>query len=345
MKIIIDAMGGDLAPREPVLGAIMARKEFGCDITLVGQEEKIRAILEREKIELPLGIDIVNATEVIEICDDPSTAWRRKKDSSMTVGLKMLSAGEGDAFISAGSTGALLSAATLLVKRIPGVKRAAVAPIVPTGAGGAVLIDAGANAECTSEYMAQFAMMGSFYAEKALGRANPKVGLVNIGAEPSKGNELYKEVNALLTAAGEQGKLNFVGNTEPVELSSEDAPDVIVADGFTGNILLKTMEGTAKFIVKNLKSLFTTNLKTKAAYLMLKGNMGSFKKMLDSRETGGTALLGLKKPVFKAHGSSDAYAMLHAVEKAIAFAEADIIGAIARDVDSFLLTEEAEQAK
>lgn len=343
MNIIIDAMGGDLAPREPILGAILARKEYGCDITLVGQEEKIRSILEREKIDLPPGITVVNATEVIEICDDPSTAWRRKKDSSMTVGLKMLSAGEGDAFISAGSTGALLSAATLLVKRIPGVKRAAVAPIVPTGAGGAVLIDAGANAECTAEYMAQFALMGSFYAEKALGKTNPRVGLVNIGAEPSKGNELYKEVNALLTAAGESGKLNFVGNTEPVELSSDNAPDVIVADGFTGNILLKTMEGTAKFIVHNLKSLFTTNLKTKAAYLMLKGNMGGFKKMLDSRETGGTALLGLKKPVFKAHGSSDAYAMLHAIEKAIAFADADIIGAIARDVDSFLLKEEAQQ--
>ncbi len=343
MKIIIDAMGGDLAPREPVLGAVMAHREFGCDIVLVGQEERIRSILEKDNITLPRGITLVNATQVIEICDDPATAWRKKKDSSMTVGLKMLAAGEGDAFISAGSTGALLSAATLLVKRIPGVKRAAVAPIVPTGAGGAVLIDAGANAECTPEYMAQFALMGSFYAEKVLRRENPRVGLVNIGAEPSKGNELYKQVNALLTAAGEKGTLNFVGNTEPVELASENAPDVIVADGFTGNILLKTMEGTAKFIVHNLKSLFTTNLKTKAAYLMLKGNMGGFKKMLDSRETGGTALLGLQKPVFKAHGSSDAYAMLHAVEKAIDYANADIISAIAKDVNSLLLAQEAEQ--
>jgi glycerol-3-phosphate acyltransferase PlsX len=343
MKIIIDAMGGDLAPREPVLGAVMAHREFGCDIVLVGQEECIRSILEKDNITLPRGITLVNATQVIEICDDPATAWRKKKDSSMTVGLKMLAAGEGDAFISAGSTGALLSAATLLVKRIPGVKRAAVAPIVPTGAGGAVLIDAGANAECTPEYMAQFALMGSFYAEKVLRRENPRVGLVNIGAEPSKGNELYKQVNALLTAAGEKGTLNFVGNTEPVELASENAPDVIVADGFTGNILLKTMEGTAKFIVHNLKSLFTTNLKTKAAYLMLKGNMGGFKKMLDSRETGGTALLGLQKPVFKAHGSSDAYAMLHAVEKAIDYANADIISAIAKDVNSLLLAQEAEQ--
>lgn len=260
----------------------------------------------------------------------------------MTVGLKMLSAGEGDAFISAGSTGALLSAGTLLVKRIPGVKRAAVAPIVPTGAGGAVLIDAGANAECTPEYLAQFALMGSFYAEKALGRERPRVGLINIGAEPSKGSELYKQVHAILTQAGEAGRLNFVGNMEPVDLASDNAPDVIVADGFTGNILLKTMEGTAKFIVRNLKALFSTNLKTKASYLLLKGNMGPFKKMLDSRETGGTALLGLQKPVFKAHGSSDAYAMLHAVEKALAFAEAGIVGAIAQDISTIARTEGAE---
>ena len=170
MRIIIDAMGGDLAPREPILGAIMARNEFGCNVTLVGQEETIRKILEQDKIQLPPGIDIVNASEVIEICDDPSTAWRRKKDSSISVGLRMLRDGEGDAFISAGSTGALLAAGTMIVKRIPGVRRAAVAPIVPTGAGGAVLIDAGANSECTPEYMCQFALMGSFYAQRVLGR-------------------------------------------------------------------------------------------------------------------------------------------------------------------------------
>ena len=287
MRIIIDAMGGDLAPREPILGAIMARNEFGCNVTLVGQEETIRKILEQDKIQLPPGIDIVNASEVIEICDDPSTAWRRKKDSSISVGLRMLRDGEGDAFISAGSTGALLAAGTMIVKRIPGVRRAAVAPIVPTGAGGAVLIDAGANSECTPEYMCQFALMGSFYAQRVLGRENPKVGLVNIGAEPSKGNELYKLVNSMLTEAGNAGHLNFVGNMEPVRLASEDACDVIVADGFTGNILLKTMEGTASFIVHALKGLFTTNAKTKMGYLMVKGSMGKFKKLLDSRETGG----------------------------------------------------------
>lgn len=341
MRIIIDAMGGDLAPREPIRGAIMARNEFGCDITLVGQEPVIRKVLEQDGIgQLPPGIDIVNATQVIEICDNPSTAWHEKKDSSMSVGLRMLKEGKGDAFISAGSTGALLSAGTLIVRRIPGIRRAAVAPIVPTGAGGAVLIDAGANAECTPEYMCQFALMGSFYAERVLGRKNAKVGLLNIGAEPSKGSELYKQVHAMLTRAGEAGQLNFVGNVEPTSLSGEDACDVIVADGFVGNILLKAMEGTASFLVKGLKQVFTTNAKTKMGYLLIKGSMGGFKKMIDSRETGGTALLGLRKPVFKAHGSSDAYAMCHAVGKAVDFVNAGIVDAIAGHVDSLQLTAE-----
>lgn len=341
MRIILDAMGGDLAPREPVRGAIMARNEFGCDITLVGQEEAIQKVLEQDGIsQLPPGIDIVNATQVIEICDNPSTAWHDKKDSSMTVGLKMLRDGTGDAFISAGSTGALLSAGTLIVKRIPGIHRAAVAPIVPTGAGHAVLIDAGANSECTPEYMCQFALMGSFYAEMVLGRENPKVGLLNIGSEPSKGSELYKQVHQMLTRAGEAGKLNFVGNVEPTSIASEDAVDVIVADGFVGNILLKAMEGAANFLVKGLKDVFTTNLKTKLGYLMIQDNMGGFKKMIDSRETGGTAMLGLRKPVFKAHGSSDAYAISHAIGKAVEFVNPGFVDAIAKHVDSFQLSTE-----
>ena len=338
MRIIIDAMGGDLAPQAPVRGALMARKEYGCEITLVGKEEVIRKILEQDGIgQLPPGVDIVNATQTIEICDNPSTAWREKKDSSMTVGLKLVRDGKGDAIISAGSTGALLSGGTLLVKRIPGIKRAAVAPIVPTGAGGAVLIDAGANSDCTLEYLCQFAMMGSFYAERVLGRKNAKVGLLNIGAEPSKGNEFYKEVHQQLRKLSEEGKLNFVGNTEPNVFATEDAPDVLVADGFTGNIFLKALEGTASFLVKGLKQIFTTNAKTKMGYLMIKNNMGEFKKMLDSRETGGTAFLGLRKPVFKAHGSSDAYAICRAVGKAADFVEAGIVDAIAENVDSIQL--------
>ncbi|MBQ9166071.1 MAG: phosphate acyltransferase PlsX [Oscillospiraceae bacterium] len=343
MRIIIDAMGGDNAPQAPIRGAVMARKEYDCSITLVGQEDVIRKVLEEDGIDqLPPGIDIVNATEVVEICDNPSTAWREKKDSSLTVGLKMLKDNKGDAFISAGSTGALLSAGTLIVKRIPGIRRAAVAPIVPTGAGSAVLIDAGANSDCTAEYLCQFALMGSFYAQRALGRKNAKVGLLNIGAEPSKGTEFYKQVHEMLADMGERGKINFVGNTEPNAVASEDAPDVIVADGFTGNILLKAMEGTAAFLLKNIKKVFTANMKTKLGYLMVKDNLGDLKKLADSRETGGTAFLGLRKAVFKAHGSSDAYAICRAVGKAVEFVDAHIIEAITEQVESIQPVKNAE---
>ncbi|MCD7920076.1 MAG: phosphate acyltransferase PlsX [Clostridiales bacterium] len=343
MNIIIDAMGGDLAPAEPVRGALRAHKELGCDITLVGREEDIRKVLADDKTDLPEGISIVNATEVVEICDDPARVCLRKKDSSMSVGLRMVRDGKGDAFISAGSTGALLSGATLIVRRIPGIKRAAVAPVVPTGAGGAVLIDAGANAECTAEYMLQFAFMGSFYAEKVLGRENPRVGLINIGAEPSKGSELYKEVYALLKQAGDAGRINFVGNVEPTSLASPDAVDVLVADGFVGNIVLKTMEGTANFIVQGLKDLFMTNTKTKMGYLMIKGNMGGFKKMLDSRETGGTAFLGVQAPVIKAHGNSDAFAFFNAVRQAIQFVSAGVEQEIIENMDHMVIPPQAAQ--
>lgn len=333
MNIIIDAMGGDFAPAEPVRGALQAHKEFGCDITLVGKEDEIQKVLKADGVkDLPKGVQIVHASEVIEICDDPARACLRKKDSSMSVGMKMLRDGQGDAFISAGSTGALLSGATLLVKRIKGIKRAAVAPVVPTGNGFSMLMDAGANAECTPEYMLQFAYMGSFYMEKVMGIQNPRIGLLNIGAEPSKGTELYQEVNGLLQEASDSGRIHFVGNAEPTLIATKEAPDVIVADGFSGNIMLKTMEGTANFIVKGLKDLFTTNLKTKLGYLMIHGNMGDFKKMLDSRTIGGTAMMGIQKPVFKAHGNSDALAFTNAVRQAIKFVEADVIGEIEKNI-------------
>ena len=338
MNIIIDAMGGDLAPAEPVRGALKAHELYGCDITLVGKEDAIREVLDHDGVkELPDGVTIVNTTEVVEICDDPARVCMKKKDSSMSVGLRMVRDGQGDAFISAGSTGALLSGATLIVKRIKGIRRAAVAPIVPTGKGHSLLIDAGANAECTPEYMLQFAYMGSFYMKKVMGVPNPRVGLLNIGAEPSKGNDLYKEVHSLLQQAGDEGHINFIGNAEPTMIASKEAPDVIVADGFTGNVLLKTMEGTASFIVHALKDLFTTNTKTKGSYLLLKGNMGGFKKMLDSRETGGTAMMGIQHPVFKAHGNSDAFAFQNAVKQAIRFVKADVNGEIEKNISYMTL--------
>jgi glycerol-3-phosphate acyltransferase PlsX len=333
MNIIVDAMGGDFAPGAPVRGALQARDSYGCDVTFVGREEDIRAVLAEEGLsELPAGVRIVNTTEVVEMHDDPARACLRKKDSSMSVGLRMVRDGEGDAFVSAGSTGALLSGATLIVKRIKGIRRSCVAPLIPTGRGRALLIDAGANAECTPEFLLQFAYMGSFYMEKVQGIPKPRVGLVNIGAEPEKGSELYKETHALLQEAHDAGRINFIGNMEPTMIASKDAPDVVVADGFTGNIILKTMEGTAGFIVHALKDIFTTNLKTKMGYLMIKDQMGPFKKSIDSREVGGSAMMGIQKPVVKAHGNSDAYAFQHAMRQAVEFVRSDVTGEIERNI-------------
>ena len=330
MKIIVDAMGGDNAPQAPVMGAIQANKEYGVDIVLVGRGEEILKVLESNGIqELPAGVEIAHASEVVEICDNPANAFREKKDSSLTVGLNLLKSGAGDAFVSAGSTGALLSAATLLVKRIKGIRRAALAPVVPTGNGGAVLIDCGANAECPPEYLLQFAYMGSYYAEHVLGRPEPKVGLLNIGAEPSKGTTLQTTVYPMLQEAAKAGRINFVGNVEAVEGSV----DVIVSDGYSGNIFLKTMEGTGLFLAREIKKMFMKSLLTKLAAVMVSGGLKQFKKMMDSSEVGGTALLGISKPVIKAHGSSDAYAIKNAVRQAKQFASSGIIESITDNVD------------
>ena len=243
MKIIVDAMGGDFAPLAPVKGALMAHERYGAEILLAGKEEEIRkALRECGCAALPTGVEIVNATEVVEICDDPATAFKRKKDSSLTVGLTMLHNGEADGFASAGSTGAILAGATLVVKRIRGLRRAALAPTIPTATGRAVLIDCGANAECTVEYLLQFAYLGSYYAQKVLGVETPRVGLLNIGAEESKGDTLRRETYQKLREAGEAGHLNFVGNIEAKE-ALLGACDVIVADGYSGNIMLKSIEG------------------------------------------------------------------------------------------------------
>ena len=333
MKIIVDAMGGDNAPQAPVMGAIQANKEYGVDIVLVGRGEEILKVLESNSIqELPSGVEIAHASEVVEICDNPANAFREKKDSSLTVGLNLLKSGAGDAFVSAGSTGALLSAATLLVKRIKGIRRAALAPVVPTGNGGAVLIDCGANAECPPEYLLQFAYMGSYYAEHVLGRPEPKVGLLNIGAEPSKGTTLQTTVYPMLQEAAKAGRINFVGNVEARE-AVEGSVDVIVSDGYSGNIFLKTMEGTGLFLAREIKKMFMKSLLTKLAAVMVSGGLKQFKKMMDSSEVGGTALLGISKPVIKAHGSSHAYAIKNAVRQAKQFASSGIIESITDNVD------------
>ncbi len=303
MKIIVDAMGGDHAPLEIVKGALRAKKELGVELLLVGREEAIREILTQENAEMA-GIEIVDAREVISMEDDPSTATRRKKDSSMAVALNLLKDERGDAVVSAGSTGALLTGATLTVKRIKGIRRAALAPVLPAGEHGVMLIDCGANVECTSEYLLQFAYMGSFYAKKLMGCENPRVGLLNVGTEDTKGGELQHQTFALLKQAHEEGRINFIGNVEGTGVFNGSA-DVIVTDGFTGNVLLKGTEGVIKYMMKALKGVFYSSTKNKLAALVLKQDLAAMKKSMDVNEVGGTALVGISKPVIKAHGSSN----------------------------------------
>ena len=242
----------------------------------------------------------------------------------MVVGLKKLAEGEGDAFVSAGSTGALLTGATLIVKRVKGIRRAAMAPSMPTKAGTKVIIcDCGANAECTPEFLLQFGLVASLYAKKTLKVENPRVGLLNIGTEDSKGTPLQKEAYALLTDAHEKGLLNFVGNVEARAVPLGEV-DVVVCDGFSGNVLLKTIEGTAMFMGSLLKRMFKKNFGSKIGYLLCKSGVNDMMKLLDSREIGGTQFLGIRKPVIKAHGSSDALAFRNAIRQAAQAAEADI---------------------
>jgi len=324
MKIILDAMGGDNAPEAPVLGAIEAAKQWGSQITLVGRGEEILAVMKKNGIEnLPDGMEIANADDVVDMHDDPANVVRKRKNSSMIVGLRMLSEGQGDAFVSAGSTGALLSGATLVVKRVKGIRRAAMGPAMPNKAGGkTVICDCGANAECTPEFLLQFGLVGTLFAKKNLGVDNPRVGLLNIGTEDSKGTPLQKEAHALLTNAHNQGLINFIGNVEGREVLLGGV-DVVVCDGFAGNVLLKTIEGTAMFMGSLLKRMFKKNLASKLGYLLCRSGVADLMKMMDYREIGGTQFLGIKKPVIKAHGSSDALAFRNAIRQAEAAAEAD----------------------
>ncbi len=331
MRILIDAMGGDNAPEAIVKGAVLASKEYNAELILVGREEKINALLKAEGCPIGGRVSVVNAEEEITMEDDPATAVRRKKDSSMSVMLNMLSRGEGDAAISAGSSGALLSGATLIARRIPGVRRACFAPVIPNGKNGVLLVDSGANCECTGEYLLQFAYLGHIYAREILGIASPRVGLLNIGTEDSKGGELQKSAFALLRAEHEAGRLNFVGNVESSQFFG-DVCDVLVADGFSGNVLLKGIEGTAKFLMSKLKETFTKSGKNKLAALMIMNDMSELKKLLDSSEAGGTPILGLRKNVIKIHGSSDERAVVSAVRQAIRCTESNVVGCVERNI-------------
>ena len=338
MRIVVDAMGGDFAPLAPVKGALMARQRFtDVEIVLAGREDAIREALRKAgQTELPAGITIAPASEVVEIADDPATAFKKKPDSSLTVGLNLVKNGEADGFVSAGSTGALLAGATLVVKRIRGLRRAALAPTIPTATGRAVLLDCGANAECTVEYLLQFAYLGSYYATKVLGVEKPRVGLLNIGAEEEKGDALRKETHAKLKEAHARGDLNFIGNIEAKEAMQGEC-DVIVADGFSGNVMLKAVEGTGKLMGVMLKDMLMKNAGTKVAALLLRSGLSDFKRSLDANEVGGTALLGISKPVVKAHGSSNELGFCNAVRQAVEVARSGIAEDIVRDIDKMRL--------
>ena len=321
MRIIVDAMGGDKAPQEIVKGAVRARKELGVEITLVGKIEEVKACLEGEDAA---DYELIDAREIVTMEDDPSTATRRKKDSSMAVALRLLSEGRGDAVVSAGSTGALLTGATLTVKRIRGIRRAALAPVLPAGESGVMLIDCGANVECTAEYLLQFAYMGSYYAKKMMGIEKPRVGLLNVGTEDTKGGELQHQVFALLREADEQGRISFVGNVEGTGVF-DGAADVVVTDGFTGNVLLKTAEGVIKYMMGALK-----------------GDLKTMKKSLDVNEVGGTALIGISRPVIKAHGASNAASFFAAIRQAKAFVEANVVEDIKANIDYMRIRSDSE---
>ena len=326
MKIILDAMGGDNAPQAPVLGAIEAAKTWGTQITLVGRGEEILEVMRKNGIEnLPEGMEIANADDVVDMHDDPGSVIHKRKNSSMVIGLRMLAEGQGDAFVSAGSTGALLTGATLIVKRVKGIRRAAMGPAFPNKAGGkTVICDCGANAECTPEFLLQFGIVGSAYTQNVLGVNEPKVGLLNIGTEDSKGTQLQKDAYAQLTKAAERGLIRFVGNVEARDVPL-GAVDVVVCDGFSGNVLLKSIEGTAMYMGSLMKhKIFKRNIFSMLGYLLCKKGVNEVMSLLDYRTIGGTQFLGIKKPVIKAHGSSDALAFRNAIRQAEEAAKHDL---------------------
>ena len=326
MRIIVDAMGGDNAPSAIVEGACLAASQYGVDVTLVGDSSAIRRIMEQKGYGAAKRVDVVNATEVIEMEDDPELV-KTKKDASMVVGLNLLRDGEGDAFISAGATGALFTGATLYVKRIRGIRRAALLTVVPSASGGTILVDAGANIECTAEFLLQFAYMGVFYAERVIGMDNPRVALLNIGTEDGKGGPLRREAYELMQRASTEGRMNFIGNIEGRDVPFGEA-DVVVTDGFSGNVLLKTVEGVGLFYADVLKKMFKKSPVAGVAAFLVRDGLRDFKKMIDYSETGGAPLIGMSKPVIKAHGSSDATAIKNAIRQAVKFVDGDIIQGI-----------------
>ena len=340
MRIILDGMGGDNAPEEIVKGAVEASKLIEDEIIIVGQEDLIMQELSKHKYD-ENKISIVHASEVIENDDTPVRAVRRKKDSSMVVGINMIKNGEGDLFISAGNTGALMAGSLFNLGRIQGIDRPALGSVYPIlGSEPALLVDAGANSECKPNNLLEFAMMGSIYMDKVIGRTNPKVGLVNLGVEENKGSTLTKAAYELL----DKSHMNFVGNVEAREVPRV-ACDVIVCDGFVGNVILKLTEGLALNIMELLKSKFTDGMKAKIGAMFLLDKIKELKSEFDYTEYGGAPILGVKGPVVKMHGSSNANAVKNTILKGIPFAKENVVGTISEavfEIEEILMADELE---
>lgn len=319
MKIIVDALGGDNAPLEILKGCQMAVKELNVEIALAGDEEKIKKCAEENGISLN-KMELIGGGDEMDMHAEPATILKENSGTSMAAGLKALSEGKGDAFVSAGSTGALAVGATFIVKRLKGVKRPCIGSVMPSSDKPFMLLDCGANAECRPEMLRCFGVMGSTYMKQVMKMESPRVALANIGTEPEKGGELQKAAYALLK---EEKNCNFIGNIEARDIPFGKA-DVVVADGFTGNMLLKMYEGTALALMKNIKGIFMKSIITKLSALMLKSGLSDFKKKMDYTEYGGAALLGVRKPVIKAHGSSNAKAFKNAIRQAVLFAETGV---------------------
>lgn len=317
MKIIVDAFGGDNAPLEVIKGCRNAADNLGVEITLTGNKEIIENTAKENGIDIS-GMDIIHTESVIDIHEKPTEIIKSRSDCSMALGLKALSENGGDAFVSAGSSGALVVGSTFITKRIKGIKRVVMAPILPTAKGHVMLVDGGANDDCRPEMLLQFGLMASAYMEKVKGIAKPRIGLINIGAEDTKGRMLEVEAYKLLKDSG----LNFCGNLEARELPKGEF-DVAVTDGFTGNVVLKLYEGMGSFFAKKLKDIYSGAL-GKLSALLTYGKIKEFRKQMDYTEEGGAVLLGVNKPVIKAHGSSDAKAFYNAIRQAKACVDGNV---------------------
>lgn len=327
MRIVIDAFGGDNAPLEIVKGAALASDEYGVDITLTGDKEQIEKVINENGLKFKGDLKIVHTVDVITMHDDPTSILKAHADSSMGLAFKELCDGNADAFVSAGSTGAIVVGGTLIVKRIKGVKRPALGGMAPSANGSYMLMDMGANADCRPEMLCQFALMAKTYLEKVEKIENPRIGLLNIGAEDTKGDELRRQAFKLMSEA----PINFIGNVEARDVPS-GVCDAVIADGFTGNVALKIIEGTAITLFKMIKNVLYKSLPNKIAALIIKKDLYSLKGMMDSNEMGGVPLLGVRKPVIKAHGSSNAKAVKNAVKQAILFTEGNVIETISENL-------------